>query len=90
MLYKPVQPVDIIGTLKLNGQETNTFLFGQEMAVEVSVTDQSTGSTTVPTGKVSIYLGDPQNGGRLLGSDTLTASDNGKGVISAGGSDCFE
>lgn len=82
VLYKPVQPVDITGTLKLNGQETNTFLFGQEMAVEVSVTDQSTGSTTVPTGKVSIYLGDPQNGGRLLGSDTLTASDNGKGVIS--------
>ena len=49
------------------------------MVVEIIVAkDNSSTSISIPTGRVSTYLGDPQSGGILLGSDVLEASDNGQ------------
>ena len=53
------------------------------MTAEITVAkENSSTSTAVPTGNVLLYLGDPKNGGKLLGSYEIKTNDNGKAIIS--------
>ena len=83
VLYKPAETVHVTWSLKLGTEIKNSFVLGQQMTAEITVAkENSSTSTAVPTGNVLLYLGDPKNGGKLLGSYEIKTNDNGKAIIS--------
>lgn len=79
VLYKSAEEITLTADLKLDGTQEDKFDLGETVVVEIIVAkDNSSTSISIPTGRVSTYLGDPQSGGILLGSDVLEASDNGQ------------
>ncbi|MGI6080302.1 MAG: hypothetical protein ACOYBV_04900 [Candidatus Avilachnospira sp.] len=78
--YKDAEPVKMTASVV---SESSSYYIGDELRIEVNVTSSDEESSAgSPTGKISVYLGDPANEGILLMSYELQQSDNGKAVIS--------
>lgn len=76
VLYKPATEVSLAVDLKKGEQTAEEFAYSEELTAEITVSPKDTG---VPNGTVSLYLGDPENGGKKLGGNTLK---NGKATLS--------
>ena len=81
VLYREASESLMTADVKLDGVSCNEFELGDILTVDFSAKAADSSSTLIPTGSVSLYLGDPQNGGRMLASYELNASDGGRGSI---------
>ena len=82
--YKDAEPVNLTTSVisESGTGDSSRYYVGDELRIEVNVTasdeENSYGS---PTGRISVYLGDPANEGILLMSYELQQSDGGNAVI---------
>lgn len=81
VLYREASESLMTADVKLDGVSCNEFELGDILTVDFSAKAADSSSTLIPTGSVSLYLGDPQSGGRMLASYELNASDGGRGSI---------
>ena len=83
--YKDAEPVNLTASVisESGTGDSSRYYVGDELRIEINVTasdeENSYGS---PTGRISVYLGDPANEGILLMSYELQQSDGGNAVIS--------
>ena len=83
--YKDAEPVTMTASVMSESStgDGSRYYVGDELSIEVNVAasdeENSPGS---PTGKISVYYGDPANEGILLMSYELQQADSGRAVIS--------
>ena len=81
VLYREASESLMTADIKLEGVNCKEFELGDILTVDFAAKAADSSLTLIPTGTVSLYLGDSQSEGRMLASYDLNVSDGGAGSI---------